>query len=120
MIQASELRIGNWYNEYGIPKKVTAGFIQSLFRIQSFNKLAIDVSPIPLTPEILEKAGFILRGFYYHFPNHDIFKLEQYKLKNSYWLRHNTQSIDSVRINYLHQLQNLYFALTSEELQIDL
>ena len=119
MVQFNELRVGNLVHVgNGIYERVLEILCDS---ITTETKQGIfDFEGIPLTPEILEKAGFILRGFYYHFPNHDIFKLEQYKLKNSYWLRHNTQSIDSVRINYLHQLQNLYFSLTGEELQIEL
>ena len=74
------------------------------------------LKPIPLTEEWLLKFGFEKRGIYYHFPKHDIFKLEQYKLKNAYWLRYYTESIDCVRINSVHQLQNLYHALTGEEL----
>jgi len=77
-----------------------------------------EIDPIPLTEDWLLKMGFVYRGIYYHFPNHDIFKLEQYKNKNAYWLRHASESLDSVRINHVHTLQNLYFSLTGEELQL--
>ena len=80
------------------------------------------ISPIPLTPEILEKAGFrqmltdgwyVLRpdlcfngwanGFKYYFPYNYL----------------NMMGAD-IRVYYLHQLQNLYFALTGQELTINL
>jgi hypothetical protein len=77
-----------------------------------------NIEPIQLTEEWLLKFGFVKRGLYYHFPNHDIFKLQQHKLNNAFWLRHSSESLDCVRINYVYQLQNLYFALTGEELTI--
>ena len=75
-----------------------------------------ECSPIPLTEEWLLEFGFERRGLYYHFPGHDIFKLDQYKNKNSWWLRYYTEEIDCTRLNYVNQLQNLYFALTGQDL----
>jgi hypothetical protein len=64
------------------------------------------IKPIPLTPEWLERCGFEFApsvGYYvYELPN-------------------KPQGIDSIKVGsgvFLHQLQNLYFALTGEELQI--
>jgi hypothetical protein len=76
------------------------------------------IEGIPLTEEWLFRFGFIYKGIYYNFPLNDIFKLEQYKLNNAYWLRHHSESLDCVKIKYVHQLQNLYFALTNEELKL--
>jgi hypothetical protein len=115
MIKANELRIGNWYFEYGMPRQATALFIYKLESIRIRDKIAIDISPIPLTPEILEKCGFVYDGTAHwvkrisgmnvcHFPD-----IETH--------------IDGEPINYLpslHQVQNLYFALTGEELTITL
>lgn len=107
-MNAQELRIGNYISNGVLPIK--AGYDQVRF--------AEIFEPIPLTEEWLLKFGFVFRGIYYHFPLNDIFKLEQYKHKNSFWLRHGKESIDCTRINYVHQLQNLYFALTGQELTI--
>jgi hypothetical protein len=109
-MKASDLRVGNWVSKHGEYYQITSATIVSLERGES------DAEPIPLTEEWLLKFGFEKRGIYYHFPKHDIFKLEQYKLKNAYWLRYYTESIDCVRINSVHELQNLYHALTGEEL----
>jgi len=113
-MKPNELRIGN-YVLYENPHsdRVVVQVKAVDFQIGTHN-----LHPIPLTEEWLVKFGFVYRGIYYHFPNNDIFKLEQYKLKNAYFLKHSTESLDSVRINYVHQLQNLIFALTGEELII--
>jgi len=120
-MDAKELRIGNFVHASiksgkgrTVIHTITAINISNIdCGIGSFN-----FEPIPLTEEWLLKFGFIYRGIYYHFPNHDIFKLEQYKNKNAYWLRYYNEDIDCVRINYVHQLQNLYFALTNTELTL--
>lgn len=123
-MKTQELRIGNLIKEGVI---FDIGHIDGRFGVHviegmfdSFTKgyLLDDIHPLEITPELLEKAGFIKRGIYYHFPDNDIFKLEQYKNKNAFWLRHGRESIDCVRINYYHQLQNLYFALTGKEIGI--
>ena len=109
-ITANELRIGNVVNIIGIvPIQIDAQ------RILSFANGDDTYKPVPITEDWLLKFGFELRGIYYHFPN-SYFKLEQYKNKNAYWLRSGTEDLDCTRINYVHQLQNLYFALTGKEL----
>ena len=81
------------------------------------------VEPIPLTPEILEKAGFE------EFPDSSgLYGYEAFTKGNCYVEISPTRgigvSIGSMEtaqsIKYLHQLQNLYFALTGEELNIKL
>jgi hypothetical protein len=71
--------------------------------------------PIPLTPEILEKAGFEYFDGYYGNTLCSVFAMNMTEWGIVY---------DGVKIyvgfEYLHQLQNLYFALTGEELNIEL
>lgn len=125
MVQANELRIGNWYSKFGLPKKATGGFIQRLSHIQSLNKNAIDVSGIPLTPEILEKAGF---KYDEGMESYDLFTssgLISIAKDYSFFIGDNHFECgfaggNKSLVKYLHQLQNLYFALTGEELQINL
>ena len=118
-LQANQLRIGNWINNGGgFPIQVTA---QRIADIE--NKLCI-VSPIPLTEEILLKAGFVKEVYYdaswlqKDFPV--IGELctsdKQHPLGNFLF----DMNTDTLKIHYLHQLQNLYFALTGEELNINL
>lgn len=74
-----------------------------------------EISPIELIPEILEECGFNNKGAFYTINNIISFGYTDGKL-------HTTYIGDSVipPIQYLHQLQNLYFALTSKELEINL
>lgn len=71
------------------------------------------IEPIPLTEEILLKCGFEKVREYLHIDNEIVIQ----KDANGYYSHINSGNI---YINSLHQLQNLYFALTGEELQVTL
>lgn len=117
-MKAEELRINNWIYYKGEPIKVTMVGqygIQSKSDVQIINtKFSTpDLQPIPLTPEILEKCEFVevkLKTFTYwrcyHFELS--FHRKMYYLKGTKFYMHG--------IKYLHQLQNLYYALTESEL----
>lgn len=104
------------------------------------------MQPIPITPEILEKCGFELYDNYTDESLGD-FIFESYrkwKSKYIYIAIHNRQEggydcglsrqltdlvpVDEIDANsfnvceliYLHQLQNIYFAITGEELEVKL
>lgn len=131
MIQANELRIGNWVTEL-IKNRIVA--IDGIESNQDFvwvnylngsgqYKVGInDIEPIPLTPEILEKCGFEITGQTEH-PNNiwtkygeeSKFELEQII---HFFLYDN--KCFGTQVNYLHQLQNIYFSLTGEELDVKL
>lgn len=117
MIKLNEIRVGNWLLDWNTNKPF------QLKRVH-FEFFSPHHKPIPLTPEILEKCGFvkdehiqqefsyILKGasrisFVYYKANPSCFSIEQ-----------DEKMIDfaSGRCKYLHQLQNLYFSLTGEEL----
>lgn len=77
--------------------------------------------PIPLTPEILEKCGLkngnseLDRNVFYSTNKH----LAQFSvnISGSFGIYVGVFiALRSVHLEYLHQLQNLYFALTNEEL----
>lgn len=123
-MKAAELRIGNWYNEFGIPKQATASTIVAMSQIEAAGKKVIDVSAIPLTEEWLKRFDFK--------PSSD------YDLQKNFigWTRDGSDYgvavksthhffLDAgddnyyripVKLEFVHQLQNLYFALTGEEL----
>lgn len=72
-------------------------------------------SPIPLTEEILLKCGFEKAGIYYCMGGNEdggiVLKLNDsmyYPIITSF----------GIPIKYLHQLQNLHFALTGKELEV--
>lgn len=69
-----------------------------------------EVNPIPLTKEWLKKFGFIDDG-YKPFGKRDFLFIENVGVAYKLSLVDNTPK-------YVHQLQNLYFALTGEELTI--
>lgn len=129
MIKANELRIGNWVQaplgEYmrveQIGYKDNPDYIFARYD-KGFGQNSF--SGIPLTPEILEKAGFNKLGgskFVYRIPVQEFEISVSLKLNYAYidtqW---GQASIKRPIFKYLHQLQNLYFALTGTELEINL
>jgi hypothetical protein len=129
---AAELRIGNYYNENGVIKQVSPSTIEELwFAERSW------VQPILLTEEWLLKFGFKAwddKKTIYTLEidideyNNTCFRFwfQSDKLVFDYIQNeiHPTESIFDdkniirLEIKYLHQLQNLYFALTNQELKI--
>ena len=109
-MEAKELRIGNYVysNKFVIKSYGVDGFINILKNIDNF-------TPIPLTEEWLVKFdvlfGFNHCGSYYSFE----LGLDGYDLRLNYGIGV-SKYIGSCK--YLHQLQNLYFALTNKELTI--
>lgn len=117
MIKANELRIGNFIknfkNEIHCVKEIRVDYWSN--KPGSFQTFSFEKSNgIPLTPEVLEKCGFDENGKLNHFKigydNDDFVKAQM-----------SVQFQDTmIKVKYLHQLQNLYFALTGNELEINL
>lgn len=143
-MKASELRIGNWVKtcipdmDIMIPTLVTQVqgidiFGRPLFchstGVNGFHMHINHVQPIQLTPEILEKCGFEKRIINNAF-NEYFLPCTPAGYKNEWILRYMDYdnnpglefaprldgSIHSFPCNSLHQLQNLFYALTGEEL----
>jgi len=128
MIQANELRIGNYiqdkqfknigYLKHWISKNmvcVKKEFSTSTDHISEFE-------PIELTEELLLKCGFVKNDNCY---NYYEFSLEPINEKEYFVILKYTLPIAWAKLNQLpisslHQLQNVYFALTQTELQIKL
>lgn len=126
MIKANELRIGNLVLSSGYPLRIDSigkwyvtadvGMLTYMYEI---------IEPIPLTPEILGKAGLSEIGRI-RLADRRFLEIDPRLDTNRVFLTElNTHSyIDTIllpiEIEYLHQLQNLYFALTGEELTISL
>ena len=129
-MKSTQLRIGNWYSEYGIPKQATPEIISNLYAIEQNGKTAIDFDFLPLTEEWLLKAGFEIRESLsykeYFIGTNEITHDWLFSLT---WLK-NPERIDAINapfynngrhtVQYVHQLQNLYFALTGKELEFKL
>lgn len=133
MVKANELRIGNLIepiqNEVVNFHTIVLGILSKGIYIPyngvpaRFNE--VDFNPIPLTEEWLTKLGFTKkRDWYWLFPgNKKMFKNEL----SIHWNRHynfayfslneeNGQRQFGIENKHVHQLQNLYFYLTGEEL----
>jgi hypothetical protein len=117
-MQANELRLGNWVSE--------SGWVHKIEKITlSDGEVFENLNPIPITEEWLLKFGFECYDTKVNPKPHKrwskwLFNLNiyqiTYKKKNDIFLLIGTYA----EIKYVHQLQNLYFALTGEELQINL
>ena len=128
MIQASELRIGNLFSKFndrtGIWQLTPIGVKDIEFAVNTPNIFNVLYDAIKITPYYLEKAGFE-------------------KSESDFWVKDGKPSFqwgegddddwfityqtaygldwnDAYHVRTLHQLQNLYFALTGEELEINL
>jgi hypothetical protein len=115
MIQANELRTGNYYDNNGIVSVVSPNTIEDVWIAERSW-----VKPIPLTEEWLLRLGFekwndccycngklVVEGLFKNF-NESISLLRC----------GNDDYVELTNINYVHSLQNLYFALTCEELTL--
>ena len=104
-MKANELRIGNWVlSKDGRHIQMN----RDMFGVVPL------LTPIPLTPEVLEKC----KGFEKDKSGDYVF-LNYYKIQRilkGYIWAYGFSSAYCVELKYLHQLQNLIFALTGEEL----
>lgn len=136
-ISANELRIGNWViGEYGKPEKIISmypSYAEYIFNIESqtegmheyessviYGTELSKIKPIPLTPEILEKAGFKKKDVDWHIGQNPITHDWLFWVT---WLDgydHPFYRNGYHKIKYVHQLQNLYYCLTGGELNIEL
>ncbi len=101
-MKANELRIGNLLTFDGYEAEVTAIPEGEFYEDNKFQ-------PIPLTEEWLVRFGFDK-----HYDNE--FLLGNYSIRYGL-LYYNGYRCHEVGINSVHSLQNLYFALTDEELK---
>jgi len=122
MIKVNELRIGNWVAlKDGTHVPIRGGGINAM------EQGRFECYPIPLTEEILLKFGFEKKGndFVNHRTDGDIDSVTGATMYISEFVNKefefvvcaDTYNGYCLTIPYLHQLQNLYFALTGEELQ---
>lgn len=127
MIQPNELRIGNWVQR---PEDIRNSIIDgdriyfpidhTMIRDCEYYKENWAFEGIHLTPEILEKCGFVRVSIGYNYPG-SVFSLYQSNNPNRQnilpcW---NEQICSDVPVKYLHQLQNIFHSLTGTELPIN-
>ena len=124
-----ELRIGNCYDQFGNIHQADWTTIKDLSNAPDSQ---LWCKPIPLTEEWLLKFGFEIvhvknKHYIINDPNgyKDSHKISILQTLNNQWyiafsdnLGGYKDYIPTTKIKYVHQLQNLYFALTNEELTI--
>ena len=112
-MKANELRIGNYY--YGdvlFPSEYNVIIANDLVELDS-DPLDDYYQPLPLTEEWLLKFGFYKSDNY----GNDEYRLDGYSyFRGSFYISDCDECGESVEINFVHELQNLYFALTKQEL----
>lgn len=115
-MKAEELRIGNlvFLQKDGDKKEyqIDSGF--DLYKLDESD--CADISPIPITEDWLVKLGFKTDGY-------GEFERDQILLDCEYtdageWIVMYCKAYIKADIKYLHQLQNLCFALTGIELAV--
>jgi len=139
-MEAKELRIGNLV--YGVSDRIETVVELDQYSITAYAGKLIesqatfsqeDFSPIPLTEEWLVKFGFNKKGesrygFKYNYPMADWgFTIEPSFKEGKWFFGHEyydsgDDNLDYTSLNfcvdlqYVHTLQNIFFALTGEEL----
>jgi hypothetical protein len=118
-MNSNELRIGNWVLYEGKPTKVDEIFIGAFKHLKA--------EPIELTAEVLERAGFERDDKGHPFNPQDFLRKRIGKIS---FESDNSDDFKTVFVyvrghdicstTKLHELQNLFYALTGEEINITL
>ena len=110
-MDAKELRIGNYVNKHGnlnIIDGIAIGFISTSIGGAIFQN---KIEPILLTEEWLLKFGF--------YKSNVTARIDLYPEDDGVYFYFNIDPAKRVKIEYVHQLQTLFFALTGEELTFE-
>ena len=132
-MKTNELRIGNYVNVDRVQNEIlTIGEYACALKTKQGNNIASGIEfikPIPLTEEWLIK-------FKYHKDTYSAYHIDcgnyvmdisingfsgTLRNETSWWVSINTGYASqpmTIMIHHVHQLQNLYFALTGKELEI--
>jgi len=126
-MEARELRIGNWIecsevDEFGnLVYKAYQVSVSDIWNIRYDEIRKKEYEPIPLTEEWLKDFGFPWEIKFQAHGNDEFWGLfsECYPKEKGYNLIMKRDKFLLIpEIKYVHQLQNLYFALTGKELQL--
>lgn len=130
MIDAKELRIGNWVMHDGKFYQATSMYVYNPVNQDQYVLIRLGegqgvdsryLEPIQLTEEMLLKCEFEktkLNDYTYFFNLYPLQLL--YNAANGIDYFHSQFGGKFIKVASLHQLQNLYFALTGKELEFSL
>jgi len=108
MIESKELRIGN-LTDTGIVVEILEDKFYVHDGESSLSSVWDVIKPIPLTEEWLVKFGLLNNSRLQFLNKHD---------SNGKYYKGLDAFAYKLEVKHVHQLQNLYFALTGEELKI--
>jgi hypothetical protein len=117
-MKANELRIGNYIgdkNDIAIVESIDKDgcMVQFINDEKQGFRISEPIKAIPLTEEWLLRFGFYKSDNY----GNDEYRLDGYSyFRGSFYISDCDECGESVEINFVHELQNLYFALTKKEL----
>ncbi len=116
-MKASDLRIGNWV--ITDQTEIVCDVLCDCINTHNHELLPIgEIEPIPLTEDWLVMFGFKKHRYHYRKGKLDI-TLEGRDAYNELGrVYYNAWAILDKQPDYVHQLQNLYHALTGKELEI--
>lgn len=133
MIKASELRIGNLFLDNGKVREVLS-LSEDIILADPRPEIGLvarkveyvkphDAQGIPLSEEWLRKLGFVDTNNGYRATGAEVvYELPRTGRPIRLWWDYpdawTFESWNNCKVQYVHQLQNLYFALTGEELTI--
>ncbi len=108
-MKANELRIGNWIYDAQCQQNIQIGTGLHIDNLDPLSK------PIPLTEEWLKRFGFDenLKEFV-----KSGISIREENNNSVFWVWGFYLGFSHGGIKHVHQLQNLYFALTGEELEL--
>lgn len=112
----AELRIGNYVYYADVMCKVEGYTSDGYLYTDGVTAPILSFQPVELTEQWMSKLGFTHEVIaYYYFEK--IYKKGSFTLSESFVLL----DIDlNINVDYVHQLQNLYFALIGEELMLQI
>jgi len=127
-MHSTDFRIGNYVangEQILIITGLVGDFIETEPVVKTGNEKTLYLQPIPITPEWLQKCGFIdpaKNGFAYRININTMDEICYYVSSNE--LRYQTIRSGFTRwldhIRYIHQLQNWFYYHIGHELKIDL
>jgi len=125
-MKAEELRIGNLVMSHGTIDTIVGvddtTYGSAIVSLEKYGNGETEIEPIPLTEEWLLNFGFDNDEISYHKRVEllvgDIVSMFLFKTYKGYGLSISTLDNQIGYFEYVHQLQNLYFALTGIELTL--
>lgn len=134
MVNVNELRLGNYVlldgKYFGKVEAIEKDIVRTYNRFARLvgNRVGGDewnpdnafVTPIPLTPEILEKCGFVYWPIAIPKPYWKTNNGFPLYAVNDYFMVRELSHTNLGKVKDLHQLQNLYAVLMGQELEINI